>query len=60
MNISVKWYFDFISVVGNDVTLVISFECLKTKCLAHIMAGKIWDIDNVIEKLRRYYDETDD
>lgn len=54
MKIHIKWYFDIISEVGNDITLTISVGFPKNendRSLIHVMAGKIWDIEKAIENL---------
>ncbi|MEK4025281.1 hypothetical protein [Sporosarcina sp. FSL W7-1283] len=52
MNIKVKWYFDIISDIGNDVTVAIGVSIGKSKpTLGHIMAGKYWDVMRSLEDL---------
>lgn len=45
MNVKVKWHFDTISEIENDITVAIGISIENNHpILCHIMAGRYWDV----------------
>lgn len=55
MKVYIKWYFDIISEIENNITVAISISNSmdrgSEKSLVHIVAGKYWDIARALEKI---------
>ncbi|MGG0667905.1 hypothetical protein ABE073_05165 [Lederbergia citrisecunda] len=52
MYVKIKWHFDIISDVDNDITVAIGTSIGNMKpSLIHVMAGKYWDVARELEKI---------